>query len=58
MVGLEDAVLVWAEFLQLGFEERGVLVGRRFLVQDEDAADVVGVDLVGVISCGGIMNDQ
>jgi hypothetical protein len=36
--GLQDAVLVRAEFLVF-------LAGGRFFVEDEDIADVVGVDL-------------
>jgi hypothetical protein len=43
--GLQDAVLVRAEFLQFRFEELVFLTGGGFLVQDEDIADVVGVDL-------------
>jgi hypothetical protein len=43
--GLQDAVLVRAEFLQFRFEELVFLTGGGFLVQDEDIADVVRVDL-------------
>jgi hypothetical protein len=43
--GLQDAVLVRAEFLEFGFEELVFLAGGRFFVEDEDIADVVGVDL-------------
>jgi hypothetical protein len=43
--GLQDAVLVRAEFLQFRFEELVFLTGGGFLVQDEDITDVVGVDL-------------
>jgi hypothetical protein len=43
--GLQDPVLVRTEFLQFGLEELVLLTGGGFLVQDEDIADVVGVDL-------------
>lgn len=45
MIGLEDAVLVRAEFLEFGFEKLGFLVCNGFLIEDEDVRDVVGVNL-------------
>lgn len=42
---LQDAILVRSELLEFCFEELVFLAGRGFLVQDEDVADVVGVDL-------------
>jgi hypothetical protein len=43
--GLQDAVLVRAEFFEFGLEELVFLAGGRFFVQDEDVADIVGVTL-------------
>jgi len=45
VVGLEDAVLVWSEFLKLLLEELCFLIGDGFLVEDEDVTDVVVVYL-------------
>lgn len=45
MVGLQDAVLVRSEFLELSFEELIFLICDRFLVEDEHVRDVVGMDL-------------
>lgn len=45
MVCLEDAVLVWAELLEFGFEECCFLACDGFFVEDEDVADVVVVYL-------------
>lgn len=42
---LQDAVLVRSEFFKFCLEELVFLAGRGFLVQDEDVADVVGVNL-------------
>ncbi len=45
VVCLEDAVLVWAELLEFGFEECCFLACDGFFVEDEDVADVVVVYL-------------
>lgn len=42
---LQDAILVGSELLEFCLEKLVFLAGRGFLVQDEDVADVVGVDL-------------
>lgn len=42
---LEDAVLVRSELLKFRLEELVLLAGCGLLVQDEDVADVVGVNL-------------
>lgn len=34
-----------SEFLEFGFEELGLLAGGCFLIEDEDIADIIGVDL-------------
>ena len=41
VVGLEEPVLVGAEFFEFGFEELVFVVGYGFFVQDEDVGDVV-----------------
>ena len=45
MVGLEDTVLVRAEFLEFGLEELRFLVCNGFLVEDEDVGYVVRMNL-------------
>jgi hypothetical protein len=45
VVCLQDAILVRSELLELRLEKLVFLAGCGFLVQDEDVADVVGVDL-------------
>ena len=45
MVGLEYAILVWSELLEFLLEELRFLVCNGFLVEDEDVADIVIVDL-------------
>ena len=45
MVCLDDSILVWAKFVELLLEELRLLVRSGFLIQDENVADVVSVDL-------------
>ena len=45
VISLENAVLVGAEFLELGFEELLFVVGNLLLVEDEDIRNVVVVNL-------------
>jgi len=42
---LQNAILVRSELLKLGLEELVFLAGRGFLVQDEDVADVIRMNL-------------
>jgi hypothetical protein len=42
---LQDAVLVRAEFLELGLEELVFLASGGFFIQNEYVTDIVGVDL-------------
>ena len=42
---LQDAVLVRSELLEFRLEELVLLTGCGFLIQDENVADVVGVNL-------------
>lgn len=45
MVGLDDASLIWPEFLKLLFEKLSFLVRDGFLVQYQNVGNVVVVDL-------------
>ena len=45
MIGLEDAILVWAEFLELGLEQLGFLICNGFFIQNQDVRDVIGMNL-------------
>lgn len=45
MDSLQDAVLVRSELLEFRLEELVFLASCGFLVQDQDVADVVGVNL-------------
>ena len=45
MVRLDDSVLMRSKFVELLFEELLFLSRGGFLVQDEDAADIVGMNL-------------
>lgn len=43
---LQDAVLVRSELLEFGLEKLIFLTGRSFLVQDENVANIVGMNLL------------
>jgi len=45
VVGLQYAILMCPEFLQLGLEQLRFLVGDGLLIEDEHIADVVVVNL-------------
>ena len=48
VVSLEDAILMWTKFLELGFEQLRFLVCNCLLVQDQDVGNIVRVDLSSV----------
>jgi hypothetical protein len=45
VIGLEDAVLVWSELLELCLEQLGFLVCYGLLVEDEYVRNVIRVNL-------------
>lgn len=51
MIGLQYAILMRSELLELSFEQLGFLVGNGFLIENENIGNVIGVDLFSLVRC-------